>query len=91
MRAFMVVLALVWTVLLASIALDLRDLNRSLGWLRLPTGASSTALATETREQRRERYRREAQERYERLIDQLDAAQAINAQGATSKPGPARK
>lgn len=91
MRAFMVALALVWTLLLTSIALDLRALNRSLGWLRLPASAPSSVASTETREQRRERYKREAQETYERIIDRLDAAQAINAQDATSKSQPARK
>lgn len=91
MRAFMAVLALVWTLLLTSIALDLRALNRSLAWLRLPTGVATAGAVTETREQRRERYKRESDAMYDDLIDRLHAAGAIDARSFPSKSRPSQK
>jgi len=98
MRAFLVVLAVVWTLLLASIAIDLRSLNQSLSWLRIsPSTASALARTAagepiaETREQRRARYGRELKAATERLEDYLNAPIPKDDQSAKPTSQPARK
>lgn len=98
MRAFLAVLAVVWTLLLASIAYDLRTLNHAVGWMR-PSSArsgpfglvSGRAPVGETREQRRERYKRESDAAYEDFIDRMLATGLVDARELPSKSPRARE
>lgn len=78
MRAMLAVIALVWTLLLAVIALQLYQINQSLEWVSAPVRALGSMAATptvngrsETREERRARYRREQQAITEDIEDRL--------------------
>ena len=88
MRAFLAALAVVWTLLLGTIAFQLRQINEHLSWVSGPIrglaaiGRQAEAeAATETREQRIARRARELQEATDESSEVL--RRSLNA----SRPG----
>lgn len=81
MRAFMTVLALVWTLLLGAITLQLRTLNQHLSWVSGPIrglaaiGAQPTKV--ETPEEREHRIERKAREQIEAVDEQAEIMRRV--------------
>lgn len=92
MRAFAVALALVWTVLLGAIALQLHELNTHLAWLGAPVRGLAArvaeltpASAPETREQRVERKAREMNDASDENADVIRRAFELDRAKRASK------
>lgn len=88
MRGLVAILAVVWTLLLCAIAVELYRIDKSLAWISAPiqgiaamAGATNRPAVVETREQRIERKAREQHEATDETVAVLTRAMELDRQG----------
>lgn len=93
MRAITAAFAIVLTVLLSVIAIELYRIDQSLAWLSAPVkgiasavASSSSSATTETRQQRIDRKAREINDVSEETRDVLMRAIELQSQGPSARP-----
>lgn len=98
MKAFYAFLAVLWTLMLAAIGVQLYQINQNLSWVSAPikglAGLSEPRTVSgrpETREERRERYAKENQEMCEDMADRLGVPSTSCAPKKAASARPAQK
>lgn len=88
MRGLLAILAVLWTLLLCAIAVELYRIDKSLAWISAPiqgiaalANTSNHPARTETREQRIERKAREQHEATDETVAVLTRAMELDRQG----------
>lgn len=97
MRAIIAGLALVWTLLLGAIAVQLYQVNQSLAWISAPIrglaeiGRQAKAPEkTETREERIERKAREQRESVDEAVEIFKRSMELDARDTAATARPSR-
>lgn len=98
MRALVATLAVVWTLLLGAVALELYRIDRSLAWISAPVrglavsgSPASPAAASETREQRIDRKAREINATADETRDVLTRSLELQPPAKSAPALPSRR